>query len=72
MIIMKVRLQDPSAYAHESALVVKFSIHDAKKNPGGRTGYPKKHWNLVSVSPKCGKRLVYTRYLIQVQGLSLK
>jgi hypothetical protein len=30
-------------YAHECALLVNFSIHDAKKNPGGRTGYPKKY-----------------------------
>jgi hypothetical protein len=32
-------------YAHECALLVNFRIHDTKKNPGGRTGYPKKYWN---------------------------
>jgi hypothetical protein len=59
-------------YAHECALVVNFRIHDAKKNPGGRTGYPEKYWNPVSVSPKCGKRLGYARYRIQVQGLEFE
>jgi hypothetical protein len=53
-------------YAHECAPVVNFRIHDAKKNPSGRTGYPEKYWNPVSVSPKCSKRLGYTRYQIQV------
>jgi hypothetical protein len=43
-----------------------------KKNPGGCTVYPEKHWNLVSVSPKCGKTLGYTRYRIQVQGLEFE
>jgi hypothetical protein len=32
-------------YAHECALLVSFCIHDMKKIPGGRTGYPKKYWN---------------------------
>jgi hypothetical protein len=59
-------------YAHECTLLVNFRIHDAKKNPGGRTGYPKKYWNPVFVSPKCGKRLGYTRYRIQVQGLEFE
>jgi hypothetical protein len=49
-------------YTHECALLVNFCIHDAKKNPGGRTGYPKNYWNHVFVSPKCGKRLGYARY----------
>jgi hypothetical protein len=30
-------------YTHECALLVNFRIHDAKKNPGGRTGYPEKY-----------------------------
>jgi hypothetical protein len=30
-------------YAHECALLVNFRIHDAKKNPGGRTGYLEKY-----------------------------
>jgi hypothetical protein len=59
-------------YAHECALLVNFRIHDAKKNPGGRTGYLDKYWNPVFVSPKCGKILGYTRYRIQVQGLEFE
>jgi hypothetical protein len=59
-------------YAHECALLVNFCIHNAKKNLSGRTGYPEKHWNPVSISPKCGKRLGYARYRIQVQGLEFE
>jgi hypothetical protein len=59
-------------YAPECALLVKFPIHDMKKNPGGRTGYPKNYWNPFFVSPKCGKRLGSTRYRTQVQGLEFK
>jgi hypothetical protein len=59
-------------YAHECALLVDFCIHDTKKNPGGRTGYPKNYWNPVFVSPKCGKRLGYARYQIRVQGLEFE
>jgi hypothetical protein len=59
-------------YAHGCALLVNFRIHDAKKNPGGRTGYPENYWNPVFVSPKCGKTLGYTRYQIQVQGLEFE
>jgi hypothetical protein len=59
-------------YAYECALLVNFRIHDTKKNPGGRTGYPKNYRNLVFVSPKCGKRLGYARYRIQVQGLEFE
>jgi hypothetical protein len=51
-------------YAHEYALLVNFCIHDAKKNPGGHTGYPENYWNPVFVSPKYGKRLGYARYQI--------
>jgi hypothetical protein len=50
----------------------KFRTHDAKKNPGERTGYPENYWNHVFVSPKCGKRLGYARYQIQVQGLEFE
>jgi hypothetical protein len=53
-------------YAHECALLVIFRIHYAKKNPDGCTMYPEKYWNPVFVSPKCGKRLGYARYRIQV------
>jgi hypothetical protein len=59
-------------YAHECALLVNFRILDEKKNPDGRTGYPEKYWNPIFVSPKCGKRLGYARYRIQVRGLNLK
>jgi hypothetical protein len=59
-------------YAHEHALLENFCIHDAKKNPGGHTGYPEKYRNPIFVSPKYGKRLGYTRYWIEVQGLSFK
>jgi hypothetical protein len=59
-------------YAHECALLVKFRVYDAKKNPGGRTGYPENYWNSVFVCPKCGKRLGYARYQIRVQGLEFK
>jgi hypothetical protein len=43
-----------------------------KKNLGGRTGYPKKYQNPIFVSPKCGKRLGYARYRIQVWGLEFE
>jgi hypothetical protein len=56
-------------YAHECALLVNFRVYDAKKNLGGRTGYPENYWNPIFVSPKCGKRSVYARYRIQVQVL---
>jgi hypothetical protein len=59
-------VQHGQVYVHECALLVNFCIHDTKKNPGGRTGYPEKYWNHVFVSPKCGKRLGYARYGIQV------
>jgi hypothetical protein len=59
-------------YAHECTLLVNFCIHDAKKNPGGRTGYPENYWNPIFVSPKCGERLGYARYRIQVQGLEFE
>jgi hypothetical protein len=44
-------------YTPEYALLVIFRIHDAKKNPGGCTGYPENYWNPFFVSPKCGKIL---------------
>jgi hypothetical protein len=59
-------------YAHECTLLVNFRIHNAKKNPSGCTGYLEKYWNLVFGSPKCGKRLDYARYRVQVRGLSSK
>jgi hypothetical protein len=63
---------DGLVYAYECALLVIFHIHDAKKNPCGRNGYPEKYWNPFFVSPKCGKRLGYTRYRIHVQGLEFE
>jgi hypothetical protein len=59
-------------YAHGCALLVNLCIHDAKKNPCGHTRYPENYWNPIFVSPKCGKRLGYTRYQIQVQGLEFE
>jgi hypothetical protein len=59
-------------YAHECALLVNFRIHDARKNPDGRTGYLEKYWNPIFVSPKCGKKLDYARYQIQVRGLEFE
>jgi hypothetical protein len=59
-------------YAHKCALLVNFRVYDAKKNPSGRTGYPENYWNLVFVSPKCGKILGYARYQIRVQGLEFE
>jgi hypothetical protein len=59
-------------YAHECALLVILCIYVAKKYPGGCTGYPEKYWNPVFVSPKCGKRLGYVKYRIQVQGLEFE
>jgi hypothetical protein len=59
-------------YAHECTLLVNFRIYDAKKNPGGRTGYPKNYCNPIFVSPKCGKKLGYARYQIQVQGIEFE
>jgi hypothetical protein len=46
-----------------------FRIYNAKKNPGGRTGYPENYWDPFFVSPKCGKRFDLTRYQTQVPGL---
>jgi hypothetical protein len=45
---------------------------NAKKNLDERTGYRKKYLNHLFVSPKCGKRLGYARYQIQVQGLEFE
>jgi hypothetical protein len=59
-------------YAHGCALLVNFCIHDTKKNPSEHTRYPKKYWNPAFVIPKCGKRLGYARYQIQVQGLEFE
>jgi hypothetical protein len=44
-------------YAPGCVLLVIFRIYDAKKNPGGCTGYLENYWNPFFVSPKCGKRL---------------
>jgi hypothetical protein len=42
-------------YAPGCALLEIFRVYDAKKNPGGRTGYPKNYCNPFFVSPKRGK-----------------
>jgi hypothetical protein len=44
-------------YAHGCALLICIRVYDAKKNPGGRTGYPENHWDSFFVSPKYGKRM---------------
>jgi hypothetical protein len=53
-------------YAPGCVLLVTFRVYDAKKNPGGRIGYPENYWNSFFVSPKYGKILGYTRYQTQV------
>jgi hypothetical protein len=60
-------------YAHGCALLVCIRVYDAKKNPGGRTGYPKNHWDSFFVSPKCGKRMGLTSFPnSNPRGLNLK
>jgi hypothetical protein len=60
-------------YAHGCALLVCIHVYDAKKNPGGRTGYPENHWDLFFVSPKCGERMGLTSFPISSpRGLNLK
>jgi hypothetical protein len=49
-------------YAHACALLVCIRVYDAKKNPGGHTGYPENHWDSFFVSPKCGKRVGLTGF----------
>jgi hypothetical protein len=51
-----------SVYAHRCALLVCIRVYDAKKNPGGRTGYPENHWDSFFVSPKYGKRVSLTGF----------
>jgi hypothetical protein len=60
-------------YAHGCALLVRIHVYDAKKNPGGRTGYPENHWDSFFVSPKCGKIMSLTGFLnSSPRGLNLK
>jgi hypothetical protein len=60
-------------YAHECALLVNYRIHDAKKNPGGRTRYHEKYWNPIFLSPKCAaKDWVTPGTEFKSRGLSLK
>jgi hypothetical protein len=60
-------------YAHGCALLVCVCVYDAKKNPGGRTGYPENHWDSFFVSPKCGKRMGLTGFPnSSLRGLNLK
>jgi hypothetical protein len=60
-------------YAHGYALLECIRVYDAKKNPGGRTGYPENHWDSFFVSPKYGKRMGLTSFLnSSPRGLNLK
>jgi hypothetical protein len=44
-----------------------------EENPGGRTGYPKNHWDSFFVRPKCGKRMGLAGFLnSSLRGLNLK
>jgi hypothetical protein len=59
--------------AHGCALLVCIRVHDAKKNPGGCTGYSENHWDSFFVSPKCGKRMGLTDFPnSSPRGLNLK
>jgi hypothetical protein len=49
-------------YAHGCALLVHICVYDAKKNPGGCTGYPENHWDSFFVSPKCSKIIGLTGF----------
>jgi hypothetical protein len=60
-------------YAHGYALLVHIRVYDAKKNPGGHTGYPENHWDSFFVSPKFGKRMGSTGFPnSSSRGLNLK
>jgi hypothetical protein len=60
-------------YAHGCALLVCICVYDAKKNPGGRTGYPENHWDSFFISPKCGKRMGLSGFPnSNPRGLNLK
>jgi hypothetical protein len=60
-------------YAHGCALLVCIRVYDAKKNPGGCTGYPENHWDSFFISPKCGKRMGLTGFPnSNPRGLNLK
>jgi hypothetical protein len=60
-------------YAHGCTLLVLIHVYNAKKNPGGRTGYPENHRDSSFVSPKCGKRMGLTSFLnSSPKGLNLK
>jgi hypothetical protein len=59
-------------YAYEWALLVNFRIHDTKKILVDARGTIRNTGIHTFVSPKCGRRLGYTRYLIQVRGLEFE
>jgi hypothetical protein len=60
-------------YAHGCVLLVRIRVYDAKKNPGGCSGYPENHWDSFLVSPKCGKRMSLTGFPnSSPRGLNLK
>jgi hypothetical protein len=61
-------------YAHECALllVVNFRIHDTMKIPVDALGTLRNTEIHAFVSPKCNKRLGYTRYQTQDRGLEFE
>jgi hypothetical protein len=59
-------------YAHEYALLVNFCIHDTKKIPVDALGTLRDTRIYAFVSPKCGKRLGYAQYRIQVRRLEFE
>jgi hypothetical protein len=72
--IMKVRPQDPASKflyprCEEKSRWTHWNYIHLKSR---RISKPEKYWNPIFVSPKCGKRLGYARYRIQVQGLEFE
>jgi hypothetical protein len=60
-------------YAHGCALLVLIRVYNAKKNPGGHTGYPENHRDSSFVRTKCGKRMSLTSFPnSSPRGLNLK
>jgi hypothetical protein len=60
-------------YTHGCTLLVCIRVYDAKKNPGGRTGYHENHWDSFFLSPKCGKRVGLAGFSnSSPRGLNLK
>jgi hypothetical protein len=59
-------------YAHECALLVNFCIHDTNKIPVDTLGTLRNTGIRAFECPKCGKKLGYARYQIQVRGLEFE